>query len=112
MLVAYLVEVMFTFVFVTLLDPDPVSEFVAEPMLSRPFTSSSLMRTFSIHCLYGRLLVNPALSSSSSIMRPCSKSIKNILPGCKRHLRTILLSGTGNTPDSDPMITMSSSVMQ
>ena len=81
-------------------------------MASSLITSSSLMRRFSIHCLYGLLLARPDLSSSSSIMRPCSKSIRNILPGCKRHLRTILFSGTGSTPDSDPMITKSSSVMQ
>ena len=35
------------------------------------------------------------LISSSSTMRPSSKSISSILPGCSRHLRLIFSSGTG-----------------
>ena len=43
-------------------------------------------------------------------MRPCSRSISSILPGCRRHLRTILSSGIGSTPASEAMTTWSSSV--
>ena len=38
-------------------------------------------------------------------------SISSILPGCRRHLRTIRSSGTSRTPTSEAMITWSWSVM-
>ena len=44
-------------------------------------------------------------------MRPSSMSISSILPGCRRHLRTMLVSSTGSTPTSEAMMTLSSSVM-
>jgi hypothetical protein len=49
-------------------------------------------------------------SSSSSTMRPCSKSMRNILPGCSRHFLTMRFSGIGSTPDSDAITTRPSSV--
>jgi len=39
-------------------------------------------------------------------------SIRNILPGCRRHFFTILFSGVSSTPISDAMITISSSVIR
>ncbi len=68
------------------------------------------MRTLSIHCRYGLAEANWFFSSSSSMMRPCSKSIRNILPGCRRHFLTMRFSGIGSTPDSEAMTTRSSSV--
>ena len=53
-----------------------------------------------------------AFSSSSSTMRPCSRSISSILPGCSRHLRTIESSLIGSTPLSLAMTTRSPSVTQ
>ena len=68
------------------------------------------MRTLSTHCRYGLADANWFFSSSSSTIRPCSKSIRNILPGCSRHFLTIRLSAIGSTPDSEAMTTRPSSV--
>ena len=40
-----------------------------------------------------------SFSSASSMIRPCSRSIRNILPGCRRHFLTIFSSGIVSTPD-------------
>jgi hypothetical protein len=39
------------------------------------------------------------------MMRPSSRSISSILPGCSRHFGTMLLSSNSSTPISDAMIT-------
>ena len=70
------------------------------------------MRIASIHSRYGLLLASWFFSSVSSMMRPCSRSIRNILPGCSRHFLTMLLSAMGSTPASEAITTMSSSVTQ
>ncbi|CPM68692.1 Uncharacterised protein [Bordetella pertussis] len=46
------------------------------------------------------------------MMRPCSRSIRNILPGCRRHFLTMRFSGIDSVPASDAMMTMSSSVIR
>ena len=52
-----------------------------------------------------------ALISSSSIIRPAMVSTRNIFPGCRRPLRTILDGSMSATPISDASTTKPSSVM-
>ena len=47
----------------------------------------------SIHSRYGFAVASVRFSSSSSTMRPCSRSTSSILPGCSRHFLTILRFG-------------------
>ncbi|CFW31547.1 Uncharacterised protein [Bordetella pertussis] len=75
-------------------------------------SDSSLTCRRSIHWRYGRLLASCSLISPSSMMRPCSRSIRNILPGCRRHFLTMRFSGIDSVPASDAMMTMSSSVIR
>jgi hypothetical protein len=51
-----------------------------------------------------------ALISSSSMMRPCSVSTRNMRPGCNRPLRTICSGGKSSTPASEAMTQTSSLV--
>ena len=61
---------------------------------------------------YGFAVASWFFSSPSSTMRPACMSIRNILPGCKRHFLTILCCGISSTPISEAISTMSSSVIR
>ena len=61
---------------------------------------------------YGCSFASESLISSSSIIRPCSISTKNILPGCNLPLRIIFSGAISKTPTSLARITKSSFVTQ
>ena len=62
------------------------------------------------HCWYGLAVATSCLTSASSTIRPCSRSTRKSLPGCRRPLRLILLAGTSITPVSEPSTTQPSVV--
>ena len=75
-------------------------------------SSERSMRCFLSHSPYGRALAHSDLISSSGIMRPCSKSMRKMRPGCKRPFSTTLAGFTGTTPVSEAMMHLPSSVIR
>ena len=77
---------------------------------ARPAGRRAWIRYSSSHCRYGRCAEIVCLISSSSMMRPCSVSTRNMRPGCRRPFCTMFSGGRSSTPTSEAMITRSSFV--
>ena len=73
------------------------------PIVSSGRSSSRTMFPLA-HSPYGCLVATSDLISSSSMIRPCSVSKRNIRPGRRRPLYCTFSGDTSSTPVSDAMI--------